>query len=776
MHRRLIRILPLLLVIPSVVHAKGLWTTYLHTRSCNDIIAMRDTVWLATGEAGLVRYFRSTDTWASITAEPSGLAGNNVQAIAFDRGGNLFASVPGKGVGRLGTDGRWSLLNTFDGLPSDSALTLRAQGDTVWIGTTRGLALWDGRTVAGSVPDLGTPSPFVDNNINGIEVVGDTLFISNPKGVQFARLSQRLATWTLINNGLPLDGSLPGQGFSVRGLASDGKVVLALASGLNPGNPTKTVFTSFSWYRPLSQWISDFPLDSQVRRLRDDFGQILATTPSGVFRRASGTFGAWSLVPGSPHTDGDDFTALEVGVDPDGHAFGFESRPVENQLLFEERALGFVTHLPPGPIGNSCFNLMSVNGSVYVAYDGEGVARLRDGVWRNYPAGSSCALPCEPETTFTNSSFPTGMLADPNGTKWIGMWSGPLTHIDDSVSPPRFRNIRAVSSNPDTVELHSFVWSSAADNNLAPNSGRWFGLDTNARGDVNKNPIGIDLYDTSGTFIRNYQPNTTPNMRNGQIRALAEDRTGTMWVGYASNASAGLSTFPLPRVLGSDIALSDIPNTRTLDCFGISVYGDSVWVLGTDGLHRFRASTRAEVTKLALAGPPAPRGAAHPLAVAPDGSVYVGTTGGLRVHRRGQLPADYTPDNSPLADVEIRAVFVDPQGVAWIGTARGINRFDPEYVPPPPPTLPSLSVQLFPNPAWNTGVGFELRLSGQATSYDGEVYDLSGRVVHRFHASGNGVVFWNGRDLGQNLVGAGMYFVSVRGGGAETTSRVVVLR
>jgi hypothetical protein len=507
-----------------------------------------------------------------------------------------------------------------------------------------------------------------------------------------------------------------------------------------------------------------------VRRLRDDFGTMLATTTGGVFVRSFA--GVWTLVTGSPATDNSDGIGLEVGADPTGHVFAFVS-----QQLLEEGTPGFVSHLPPGPIGNSCFNLMSVNGSVYAAYDGEGVARLRDGVWRNYPAGVTCGLPaCDPDTTFTNSSFPTGMLADPNGTKWIGMWSGPLTRIDDSVSPPRFRNILSTSSNPDTVALHSFVWSAAADDNPAPNSGRWFGLDTNARGDVNKNPIGIDLYDTSGTFIRNYQPSTTPNMRNGQIRALAEDRTGTMWVGYASNASAGLSTFPLPAVLGSDIELTDIADTRSLDCFGIAVYGDSVWVLATDGLHRFRASTRTEVTKLALAGPPAPRGAAHPLAVAPDGSVYVGTTGGLRLHRRGQLPVDYTPDNSPLADIEIRAVFVDPQGVAWIGTARGINRFDPDYVPPPPATLPSLSVKLYPNPAWLTGVGFELHLTGQATSYDGEVYDLNGRVVQRFHAGGNGVVFWNGRDLEQNWVGPGIYFVRVRGGGAETTSRVVVLR
>jgi hypothetical protein len=771
MRLRLRFVLPLLLLLAPAAHAQGQWTTYLHVHQCNDMIPMRDTVWIATSEAGLVRYFRSTDTWNSITAEPTGLPSNNINRIAFDRRGDLFASVPGKGVARLDTDGRWSLLNTFDGLPSDSALTLRAQGDTVWIGTTRGLALWDGHGIAGSVPDLGTPSPFLDNNINGIAVTGDFLFVSSPAGVQVARLSQRIQTWTVINDGLPVTGLLPNQELNVRGIACDGQNVLALASGVNPSNIAQGIFTSFRWVPTTNQWVIDFPAaGSGVRRLRDDFGTILATTTAGVFARVS--VGVWDALPGSPATDNGDVFAggVEAGSDPDRHVFAFA-----RERLLEETAADFFALTPPGPVGNACFNLIAVNGTVYAGYDGEGIGRLRDGLWRNYPAFIPCSLPnCDPDTSFSTASFPTAMLADPDGTKWIGMWSGQLTHFEDEAAPPVFDNIPYPSASPDTVELHTYLWSSAADDNPSPNAGRWFGLDTNDRGNPNKNPAGIDLYDTSGTLVRNYPPGY-PNLRNGQVRALAEDRKRRkLWVGYASNASAGLSTCPLPDTIGRELFLTDVPNTRTLDCFGIAIHGDSIWVLGTDKLHRFRDTT--EVSALALAGPPAPKGAVHPLAVGPDGTVYVGTTGGLRVHKRGQLPVDYTPDNSPLADIEIRAVFVDEKGIVWIGTARGINRFDPDYVAPPPPKLPSLSVTLYPNPAWRTGLGFELHLKGQATSYDGEVYDLSGRVVHRFHSSGNGLVFWDGRDTRQNWVGPGIYFVRVRGGGAETTSRVVVLR
>ena len=167
--RRRLALILWFVLVPFAARAQGQWTTYIRPTTCNDIIALGDTVWMATGEAGLLRYFRGTGTWNAITREPSGLAGNDVRAITFDRSGNLFAAVPGKGVSRLDTDGRWSLLNAFDGLPSDTVLALAAQGDTVWIGTTRGLALYDGKVVAGSIPDLGTASPFVDDHINGIE-------------------------------------------------------------------------------------------------------------------------------------------------------------------------------------------------------------------------------------------------------------------------------------------------------------------------------------------------------------------------------------------------------------------------------------------------------------------------------------------------------------------------------------------------------------------------------------------------------------------------------
>ena len=141
---------------PAPAVASGAWSTYIRMESCNDLFALGDTVWLATNEAGLLRYLRTRRVFESVTREPSGLASNVVKAITFDRSGRLWAGTAGKGASRLSPAGTWDLVNAFDGLPSDSVNVLRADGDTIWIGTTRGIALWNGKLIAGSVPDLGS--------------------------------------------------------------------------------------------------------------------------------------------------------------------------------------------------------------------------------------------------------------------------------------------------------------------------------------------------------------------------------------------------------------------------------------------------------------------------------------------------------------------------------------------------------------------------------------------------------------------------------------------
>jgi hypothetical protein len=170
--------------------------------------------------------------------------------------------------------------------------------------------------------------------------------------------------------------------------------------------------------------------------------------------------------------------------------------------------------------------------------------------------------------------------------------------------------------------------------------------------------------------------------------------------------------------------------------------------------------------------------ALHPVEVGLDGTIYAGTTAGVRARKLDGSIADYTVANSPVAGNEVRSVRLDPQtGAIWIGTSQGLNRFDPGYTPPPPPPPPSaLDFTLYPNPIATSAMGISLRINGNATSYEGVVVDLNGREVHRFRGTGNRGVIWDGRHQGGDRVKPGIYFVRVGVGGKSAIRRIAVVR
>src|SRR5262249_61404842 len=129
----------------------------------------------------------------------------------------------------------------------------------------------------------------------------------------------------------------------------------------------------------------------------------------------------------------------------------------------------------------------------------------------------------------------------------------------------------------------------------------------------------------------------------------------------------------------------------------------------------------------------------------------------------------FTTHNSPLSDDEVHATAVDPaSGVVWIGTAAGLDRYDPSFVPPPPPVFRNLHVQVYPNPLRLTGLGATLRLTADAPLVHGDIVDISGRRVRRFGATASGQVVWDGRADDGSLVKPGIYLVRTEAGGRQT--------
>ncbi|HTR97943.1 MAG TPA: hypothetical protein VMH61_08580 [Candidatus Acidoferrales bacterium] len=742
----------LALVTPATARAGGAWTTWIRMQTCNDVIAGRDTVWIASGEAGLIRYVRSAGEYTAFTREPGALANNSLEVLAFDGTGRLWAGTAGSGASRLTAQGAWDLVNAFDGLPSDTVTALRAEGDTMWVGTSQGIALWDGRQIAGSVPDVGSPSPFGSNNVTGIIVLRDTLLVATSLGVYESRISQGLVNWNEMDSGM---GSL-----DVASLASDGQSVFALADGV-----------IYRFVESAGNWVSASPA-TPVIRMRDDFGTIMAINVNGL---SLWNGSSWSGVPGSWGSDGTAADLVEPAADPTGHFF-----EVRRGLLYEQAGPPWRSTTPPGVTGDDVQNVLADGNGVWVDTYDAGVSHFDGATWHNYPTG--CCGPAQ-DTTFMDPSFAFALQRDLAGRIWISNWETGIERIDLSGPVPVFDHVCNVYGIPqaDTLDRHSDGWSSAVD----AFGYVYIGGDTpSLGGGANFEPMGIDVYDTIGTRVINWKT-TNAGLASNQTRALSVDKYGTLWAGFAGSG-VGYADITTMASDSADANVNDhrrlpqfqaVAGLETSDIFGVVAHGDSVWVLTTSDLEHVSAPSRIVGSHLDIPAGPPPRGAVHLLDVSPDGTVWVGSVSGVRAYQPGGATQDFTTDNSPLADDEVRAVSVDPRtGVVWFGTASGVNRYDPHYQPPPPPSISRLQARVYPNPTHLSGIGLSLKLTGNTSGYSGEIIDLGGRVVRRFADATNGGAIWDGRDGRGNLVRPGVYFVHARAGGHEATVRVVVLR
>jgi len=757
MYRILLLLPACLLALPLTATAQGAgaWTTMLRVRTFADMLATRDTVWCATGEGGLLRYRRAADTYDVVRRTPNGLASNRLTSLARDARGRLWVGTLSNGVSRLSADGsRWDAVNVLDGLPIDSVSVLEAQGDTVWIGAGPGIALWNGDEISGALPDGNTISydtTFTGAPITGIAVLGDTIWVSSRRGVGFARLSTGLTDWRRVSAGMPQ--------LDVVALASDGANLLALSAGF-----------PYRWNG--AQWVQvgyPIPVFNSTWTLIDDAGVVMAVTLNGTF-----TYGAsgFTEIPGSPAASA--VGQVEVTIDSNGvitaaDAGGLLLQPIPVPAV--DRTLGAGPTWtrrppPPGPPGNNINSVMVYGSLVYVTTFEEGVGRWDGSEWRIWEPGV-CQAGCD--TTFLESRFAFGTLADKQGRKWMSFWSACIQQFDDQSSPPIFQR------KFEGQNLHTFGKSAAVDS-----SGRvWIGLDTN---NSTVTPIALDLYDSSGVFIRNFNPGTQPGTSGSLVHTLTVSRNRRLWVGYDDRGV----DFVVLNDPFDPATLTFVPllSTTGLEVRGIAAHGDSLWMLTPSELRRYSATANTSAQPLQVISLTGAGGSAQfttqPLEVGPDGSVWAGTLNGVYRFRPGvpvSTPDRYTTSNSPLAHNEVRTIDVDPlTGVAWIATAAGLSRFDPGYVPPSPPPLPELDITVYPNPALLHGGGMQLRLSGQGSSYRGAIYDIAGRRVREFTVATNGGVFWDGRNESGVLVDPGIYFVRAEAGGRSAVARIALVQ
>lgn len=742
---------------PALALDSAAWRTFIRPVAFTDLHVTERGVFGSTQEGGLLRWVPNADSFEVVRRQPGSIVSNQLTAVTTDGAGRLWAGSRGSGVSRLDSGAsRWEVVTAIDGLPSDSVRVLEPQRDSLWIGTAKGVALWNGHEIAGALPDGITVSfdtTFSLSRINGVAVIGDSVWIATQRGVGYAHLSALLTDWRPANRGLAA--------LDVSELASDDADLFA------------RVGTSVFRFRPdLGQWVIQ-TAPGTTRTLADDEGRVLALGDAGLYRwRPSAADSAWVRVAdGVATTFG--VQAPEPVSDETGHLF-----VASGDTLYDWTGAAWNPHPTPAmQISNDLIHLAVDGPRLYVTSNRGGFSRY-DGVsWRLWPP-FFCGAGCDTDTTFVSSTNAFLVQVGVHDRVFVGCWSNPpspstfgpggaVTSFLDLGTPQSFDHQFVVEniSQIDRIR-HTWLLPGARDS-----LGRvWFGAETIALGDVD--PLGLSLYDTTGVFLASFDE--TNGMQSKFVRGLAVTTNQRLWIGYDGE---GLDYLPLSVGLPPAADFVHLGDTDGLGVRGVAARGDSVWILTNSDVRLFGSNSTSDnpaVKTMQFPGGQSVLGF-QPLAIGLDGTVWAATLAGLRAFHPGGAQDFFFTANSPIPGNEVRSLAVDPRnGVLWMTTSNGLASLNPGYQPPPAPPLPALHVQLYPNPVTITNLGFGLRISGEAQSYRGEIYDLFGRFIRSYQAA-NGGVFWDGRDRHGHLVKPGLYLVRATAGGQEAVSRIIVL-
>ena len=254
------------------------------------------------------------------------------------------------------------------------------------------------------------------------------------------------------------------------------------------------------------------------------------------------------------------------------------------------------------------------------------------------------------------------ILADRSGLIWIGTNNG--------INKFGKEKFRLYKNNPaDTFSLaNNFLWSICED----AQSGIWIGT----------NGGGLDLLNpATGSFTHHRNNPDDPNSLPGdRVLAVTANPEGTLWIGTHSN---GLSLY--------DPARNRFTNWRNDPEDPGSLPNNNVWCIlrdsraelwvGTDGgLCRYDYGDNRFDTGGFLGRTKNER--IRSIYEDRDGSVWIGTygTGAYRYDPTDGNLVNFRahPDSSEnLSDNRVSSFLRDSRGRMWIGTAKGLNLFDP---------------------------------------------------------------------------------------------------
>jgi len=582
------------------------------------------------------------------------------------------AQTPAGGIAP-GVHLRFEHLTIDDGLSQNAGLALlQDRQGYIWIGTQDGLNRYDGYHITQYKHDPENPNSLSQNSVISLLEDADGYLWVGTWGGGLNRLDPQTGVFTryLFDPQNPAGLSSP----IVTDIFQDaqGRLWAATLGGLDRLEPGTAVFTHFR-HDPQNP----ATLSSDAISVIAPAGEGKLWVGTGAFSSSGAGLNLFDPAAGSAQRfepAGECLAAANIAdilPAPDGSlwiAYGGYGLP-GGGIDHYDPASGTCTHFDNAATSS---NQITDNNITDLTFDRDGVlwaASWASGIWYLTPDGQFAGIqhdPADPESLSNNNTF--SLLQDRSGVLWIGTLNAGINKLN--LNTLKFRTYRSKAADPNSLPS-SPVGSFAQTSDGALWVGTW--------------ESGLARFDPASGIFTPYRtdPADPDSISSDLVMSLSADPGGTLWVG---TLGGGLNHFDPHTGLFTRYQNDPANSASLLDNQVASILLDQqgrLWVGSFGGLSRLDPGADGFVT-YPLAAP-----AVSLQIIASE--LWVGTWGGGILRLNLADPASLDPaladftilahdpaSSNSLSENSVWSILQSPDGLIWLGTQGGLNRYDPQ--------------------------------------------------------------------------------------------------
>lgn len=717
----------------------NIWKNFTDLKNINDAVATDKGLWCGTD--GGAFYYSFEDSSFTVYNKPEGLNGSPVTAVTKDKYNKIWFGCS-NGIIDVFDPSNKSFKRILDIYNSDRTMSqinsLMAKGDTIFVSTDFGLSLIN--PINYFLYDTFFKFGSLSSNIKVNSCLSDkVLYVSVAGGVAMQKAPNiNLSypeSWQIFTTA---DGLLSGNVTKIINFRDT--IIASTNVGLcyldkNKWKPFTQKFENYYIFDMFATGDSLFTLDGYfVYLYRNGLFSIVGSMLDGISKKFIDLKGNNIFLTSGTGVKRKTKEFQSIGIKPNcpnsGYAYDMTVDSKQN-LWVASRSNGFFKYdgetwtnftkeSYPGLKTNEFYNLFSASDErIYAGSYGNGFVRInKDNSISGFTSSNTPLLGLGTDFLAIEK-----IMADSKSNLWI---------LNYNASNRKTLNVLTKDSvwyqfeNPESPLATQYT-----DMIVDQYDTKWF----ISQSDGSKlyffnenNSLSKTTDDVSGTIV------ASGNFSSADIKCLALDRRGDVWVGNSLGANIITNTFSVLNSGKANLKILSVYNLRqqTVNCIAVDPLNQK-WIGTNQGL----------------------------MLVSSDGSSII---------------SYYDTKNSPLLSNIITSIAVNENtGVVYAGTEYGISAFPTDYIKPKDSFG---GLEIYPNPLVIDGSNKGITVDGLIKETELKIISVSGQLIRQFTSPGGRVAFWDGKDSDGNFVASGIYIVVAynQDGSSVASAKVAVIR